>query len=101
MEGNRLFALCRCGLSRPIVAVMQATPSRLRESSARNYRANPAARRFLLESEMSAIVVVIANIIGKQSLQMGSVQGDHMIQQIPAAALDPALSNSILPRALP
>jgi hypothetical protein len=51
-------------LGRPIVAVMQATQSHLRQNSARNYRTNPAPRRSLFKSEVRAILIVIADIVG-------------------------------------
>ena len=49
---------------------------------------------------MRAVLVIIADIIGKQPPQVVVIQPDHVIEQVPAAALDPALRNSVLPRTL-
>ena len=49
---------------------------------------------------MGAIVVVIANVIAKKSLQMVLVQSDDVGEHIAAAASDPALGNPVLPRAV-
>jgi hypothetical protein len=54
----------------------------------------------LAQSKMGSVVVIIADIIGKEPPQVFVIQSDHVIQQIPAAALDPALRNSVLPRTL-
>ena len=48
---------------------------------------------------MGSVVVIIADIVRKEPPQVAVIQGDHVIQQVPAAALDPALGNSVLPRA--
>ena len=45
--------------------------------------------------------MIVTDIVGEQPFQMSFIQSDHMIQQVPAAALDPELSNSVLPGALP
>src|SRR6202049_1236263 len=49
---------------------------------------------------MRAVLMIIADIIGKQPPQVVVIQSDHVIQQVPAAALDPALRNPVLPRTL-
>jgi hypothetical protein len=49
---------------------------------------------------MGAVVVVIANVIAKKSLQMVLVQSDDVGEHIAAAASDPALGNPVLPRAV-
>lgn len=47
---------------------------------------------------MRSIVVVVADVLSHETLQMPFVQNDHMIQQISSAAPDPALCNAVLPR---
>jgi hypothetical protein len=47
---------------------------------------HPEARRLLLQSIMNAIGVVILEVISNQPTQMGFVQDDHVIQQLPATA---------------
>jgi len=48
---------------------------------------------------MGPVFVVIADVIGKESLQVALVEGDNMVQQVTPTTLDPALRNSFLPRA--
>jgi hypothetical protein len=49
---------------------------------------------------VGAVVAVIANVIAKKSLEMVLVQSDYVVEQIAAAASDPALGNPVLPRAV-
>ncbi len=49
---------------------------------------------------MRAVIVVIADVLRKQSFQMPLVHGYDVVEQVPAAAFDPALRNALLPRAL-
>ena len=44
--------------------------------------------------------MVITNVIAKKSLQMVLVQSDDVVEEIAAAASDPALGNPVLPRAV-
>jgi len=53
----------------------------------------------LPESQMRAVLMIVADIFGEQSLQMVFVRGDDVIQQVTAATLDPALRDTVLPRA--
>jgi hypothetical protein len=46
---------------------------------------------------MRAIVVIVANVIGKKSLQVLLVHTDDVIEQITTAAFHPALGHSVLP----
>ena len=77
---------------------MQPSKSRSGKDATRGYSANSAVRCSLLESEMRAVVVLVANIISEQTPQVAPVQSDHVIQQVTPAALNPTLRNSILPR---
>jgi hypothetical protein len=77
---------------------MQPSKSRSGKDATRGYSANSAVRCSLLESEMRAVVVIVANIISEQTPQVAPVQSDHVIQQVTPAALNPTLRNSILPR---
>jgi hypothetical protein len=49
---------------------------------------------------MRSVLVVIADIIGEQPLEMLLVESDHMIEQIASATLYPALGDAVLPRTL-
>lgn len=51
----------------------------------------------LPESEMSAVLVVITDILIQQPSQMLLIENDHVIQEIPAHTANPALRNSVLP----
>jgi len=49
---------------------------------------------------VGAVLVIIADVLRKKSLQMVLVQSDNVVEHIAAAAFDPALGNAVLPRAL-
>src|SRR5437762_12466171 len=51
----------------------------------------------LAEPIVRAVLMVIANVVPKQSSQVLFVQRNHMVQQLPAAASDPSFSHSVLP----
>ena len=53
----------------------------------------------LPESQMRPVLMIVADIFGEQSLQMVFVHRDNVIQQVMAATLDPALRDTVLPRA--
>jgi hypothetical protein len=44
--------------------------------------------------------MVVADVIGKQALQVAFIEGNNVIEQVPPATLDPPLSNSVLPGTL-
>jgi hypothetical protein len=62
--------------------MMQPAESLVRKNATRSFRRNPAVRCSLPESEMGAIVVVVADIFGDQPSQMTFIQGNDVIQQI-------------------
>ena len=43
--------------------------------------------------------MVIANVIAQESLQMGFIQSDDVVEEITPTAAHPALGNPVLPRA--
>lgn len=53
----------------------------------------------LLQTEMRAILVVIADVFVHQALQMPFIEHDYMVEQIAAAGTDPPFRNTVLPRA--
>ena len=60
-------------------------------------RGFPASGRSLCQCEMSAVLVVIANVIIHETFQMLLVQNNHMVEQISAAVANPALGEAVLP----
>jgi hypothetical protein len=46
---------------------------------------------------VNPVLVVVANILREQTLQMPLVYGNNVIQQVWSASLDPTLGSSILP----
>jgi len=44
--------------------------------------------------------MIIANIVRQQALEVAFIEGNNVIEQVPPATLDPALSNSVLPGTL-
>ena len=87
-------------LRRSIVAVMQSTDSRTRHDEAGTCRRSSTGGRSLLQSEMRSILMVIAEVLRKQPLQMPFVQRNHVIEEITSAAFHPTLSDAVLPRTL-
>jgi hypothetical protein len=61
---------------------------------------DPAPRCLLVQPEMGAVVMVIRDELQEESLEMSLIQRDDLIEQLAPAAADPALRDSILPRAL-
>jgi len=55
--------------------------------------------RFLRQRKMRAIRVVITDVFIQQAFQMAFIHNDHMVEQIAAAIADPALGDTVLPRA--
>ena len=58
----------------------------------------PIFRSLLPETTVGTVLVVVVDIRGEQPFQMRFVDGNHLIQQFAAAATDPPLGNTILPR---
>jgi len=46
---------------------------------------------------VNAVLMMIGDVIANESAQMGCTQRNDVIQKFPAAASDPAFSDSILP----
>jgi hypothetical protein len=76
---------------------MQAAESFTRKYATRNCRAGPSSRCSLFESQKSSVVVVVADVIEKQPLQVLLVDRNHMVKEVPATTLDPTLYNPVLP----
>ena len=80
---------------------MQAADSLLCPGRANYIRprfGRPSARRLLIQSEMSSVVVIIANIFEAEPHQMSLIQRYHVIQHLTAYAAHPSFRNSVLPR---
>src|SRR5215467_6527546 len=85
----------------PSVPVMQTADSLLCPGGANYIRlrfGRPSARRLLIQSDMSSVVVIIANIFEAEPFQMSLVQRDHVIQHLTAYAPHPSFRDSVLPR---
>jgi len=74
-------------------------PSALADHLTIPQRTRSASRCLLFQPEVCSVFVIIRAIIRQKSLQMAFVQRDYVINQLTAAAADPALSHSILPGA--
>src|ERR1019366_6871563 len=74
--------------SSPVIAVMQAAHALLADHGTVFPRACPASRRLFIQPEAGSMVVIIGNVLGEQSLQMALIQGDHVVEQVAAAASD-------------
>ena len=51
----------------------------MRKDAAGSYGASPVVRCFLAQSQMGSIVVIIADIVRKETPQVALIQGDHVI----------------------
>src|SRR5262249_1684453 len=56
-------------------------------------------RRLLIESEARAVIVIVSDVLAEQSPEMTFVEYDDVVEQLSAYTSDPALRDSILPRA--
>src|ERR1700730_11743128 len=70
----------------------------MRKDMTGGYGASSAVWRSLPQSEMRAVLVVVANILREQAFQVTFVNCDDVIQEITAATPYPTLCDSILPR---
>src|SRR5271157_725458 len=98
-SGAAVFWRSLCGFS-PGVAVMEAAQPAMRDDSgsatrSRLHRAR--VRSVLLQREMAAVARIISDVVTKEAPEMALVQNHHAIQQLPAAASDPALGDAVLP----
>src|ERR1039458_208134 len=83
--------------SSPVIAVMQPAHALLANHGTVFQRACPTSRRLLVQPEVGSVVVIIGNVLREESLQMALIQGDHVVEQVAAAASDPTLGDPILP----
>jgi len=86
-------------LGSAVVAMVQPTQASPRDDLTRACRTSPARRCLLLKPEVRSVVMIIGDVFKEESLQMVLVQSNDVVEQIPSAAADPALSNTVLPRA--
>ena len=87
-------------LGSPVVTMMQPTESFLRNDTAGVRGTSPPRWRSLPESEVCAVLVVVANVVGEKSLQMGFVHRNDVIQQVSPTPFDPPLRHRVLPSTL-
>ena len=78
--------------------MVQPSQSHLRKDATWGYGASSAVWRSLPESEMRAVLVVVANILIEQAFQVAFVNCDDVIQEITPATPYPTFCNAILPR---
>ena len=62
-------------------------------------RALPAGWSFLVQTEMSSVVMIVANVLVHQAFQMALVGHNHVVEQITTASADPAFGHAVLPGA--
>lgn len=80
-------------LGRPIVTVVKTAQAIMGKDATRGYVASSAPRRFLSQSKMRAVFVMVGDILGKQPHQVPAVEGNHMVEQLTSAAPDQTLGN--------
>ena len=52
----------------------------------------------LIQRDVRAVLVVVADVLLAESVKVGLVQRDHVIQHLAAYALDPSFGDAVLPR---
>jgi len=57
-------------------------------------------RGLLVQSEMGSVIVVIANVLGHEPLEMAFIEHNYMVKQISTARTDEGLGRAIPPWAL-
>ena len=68
----------------------------VRDEATGSQRSESGRRRFLAEPQMRPVVVIIADVLRQKPLQMFFADGDHMIEQVPTATLDPNAPQPLL-----
>jgi hypothetical protein len=81
---------------RSIVTMVQPADSLLRKDPTRSCGTSPAVRCSLLKPEMRAVLVMVTNILGEQSLQMAFIQRNNVVHPVPSTASHPPLRDAIL-----
>lgn len=79
--------------------MMQTTESRERNYLGATERASSPVRRFLIQSQVSSIVMVVSDIIRDKPPQMTLVRRNHVVQQLTSATSNPPFGHAILPGA--
>src|SRR5215469_12550563 len=85
------------GLSRPIITVVQPAQSVMGNHATRSYAASSAPRRFLAQSKVRAVFVMVGNVFRQEPFQVPLVESNHLVKQRAAAASYPTLGDAILP----
>ena len=67
------------GSGSPIVTMMQPAESLMREDATGGYGANSPSWRSLPESQMRAVLMVVAEVFREQTFQLAFVDGDYVI----------------------
>src|ERR1700730_5574171 len=82
-------------LGSAVVAMVQPTQASARDDLTRACRTSPARRCLLLKPEVRSVVIIIGDVFKEELLQMVLVQSNDVVEHIPSAAADPALSNTV------
>src|SRR5207245_2884379 len=86
--------------SSSVVAMVQPSQASPRDHLTATDRSGSTSRGFFTQPEMGAIVMVIRDVIGEESLQVSLVQRNDLVEQFAAAASHPVLGDSVLPGTL-
>src|ERR1700751_3375421 len=85
------------GLGGPIITVVQPTQSITGNHATRGYAAGSAPRRSLAQPKMRAVLMMVGDVLGKEPLQVGLVESNHIVEQLAATAPQATLGDTILP----
>ena len=77
--------------------MMESAKSWARHDPTRSRTGNSAGRCLLGKAKMRAVFVMVADVFREQPFKMVFIKSDDVIQQVAAAAANPALRDAILP----
>ena len=84
-------------LGGPIIAMVQPSKAWVRHDRTKSCGGSSAGRCLPRKAKMRAVFMVVADVFREQPFQMVFIERDDMIQQVVAAASNPALGDPILP----
>src|ERR1700756_4938141 len=77
--------------------MVQTTQSRMADHRTGRRGTDSAARGFLAETKMRAVLVMVGDVFGKEPLQVPLIESNDLVEQLTTTAPHPALGNTILP----
>jgi hypothetical protein len=77
--------------------MVQTAQSRMADHRTGRRGTDSAARGFIMETKMRAVLVMVGDVFGKQPLQVPLIESNDMVAQLAGESSHPTLGDSILP----